>query len=649
MSDKKLKAADKTVQKMSREGLVEQNLSTGATERVSKREQDFKVGGSSDKQKPAEQPRPAISQSHANVQTAAAAALHKPDTPRTNNPRAAPVTQSAATGKPSDHEHKPRIKPDAQDTGAATVNPPAAPSGDTPTVKYTRESKLRHAEATVEKTDKKLEKVRKKQPHKKRLVSEKVLDEKTQKPKTRLYFEDVPAAAKKSKLITSGVKAAGGMAALGVHRKLYQAEYDNAGVKAAHRSEMAGETALRAANRYRRARPQRLAKKAVRLEKKAAKAQANLRFEKAVKKNPALAKQSALRKFMHKKKLQRKYIKQAQKQAKKAAKKTAEETAKTTKRLVLFIARHPIATLIIAGLLILILCFQSCMNSGFIMIGGVGSTFSGFYPAQDYDINQAELYYTEKETNLQIAAKKLETDNPGYDEYRYVGETSHDPFELMAYLSAVYGEFTFNTVKPHLDALFNEQYVLSSREITETRTDADGNEYEVKILEITVTNQPLARLTAPKMNDEQTQMYLTYLYTHGGRFYFAPPVVGWTAKQSDRYGWRVHPITGAKDFHDAADIALPVGTPVYAVQNGTVTAAGTDGGYGIRVIVESSDGLKSLYAHLDRVSVRVGQTVEYGTEIGRSGNTGTSTGAHLHLSVYKNGQSLNPAFFVDPG
>ena|GEM_PF-2329388 len=675
MPDKRYQAKDKTVQKMSRDGLVEQNLSTGTTERVSKREQDFQVSGSSDKQKnPQAQQHPRVTPSgNGNVQTVAAA-LHKTTAP-TANPRAAPGSQenprvhsektgtatgAPATGKPDTSKppgHKPRLKIDEPDAGTAST--PAAPAtankppGDTPTVKYTRESKLRHAEATVTKTDKKLDAVRKKQPHKKRLVSELVTDEKTQKVKKRLHFEDVPTAAKKPRLITEGVKAVGGMAALGIHRKLYQAERDNTGLAAAHKGEMAAETGLRAANRYRRARPQRMAKKAVKLEKQATKARANLRFEKAVKKNPALAKQSALRRFMHKKKLQRQYIKQAQKKAKKAAKKAAKETANTTKRIVMFVARHPIATLIIAGLLILILTFQSCMNSGFVMMGGMGGAVGGFYPAQDYDINQAELYYTEKETDLTLQAKKLETDNPGYDEYRYIGETSHDPHELISYLCAVYGEFTFNAVKPHLDTLFNEQYTLSSREITETRTRTkdDGNteEYEYKIFEITITNKTLFQVTAPKMNDEQTQMYYTYLFTRGGHFYYAPPVEGWTTKISDNYGWRVHPISGAKELHDGTDIALPEGTPVYSVQNGKVTLAGNNGGYGICVIVESSDGMKSLYGHLNSVCVSVGQSVDYGTEIGKSGNTGTSTGPHLHLSVYINGQAMNPAFFVDPG
>ena len=639
MADKKMQASEKKVQKMSRDGLVEQNLATGEKQRVTNRAQDFKLGESADQRTPQPKSTPA-------------AATHKSNLPSadTANPRAAPEIpsqQAAATSKPA-------VRHDKPDAGAAptpaapfTVNKP--PSDTTPAVKYTRESKLRHAEAKVESTERQLDAVRKKQPHKKRLVSEIVTDEKTQKVKSRLHFEDVPVANKKPRLITSGVKAVGGMAALGVHRKLYQAERENVGVQAAHKSELAAETTLRAANRYRRARPQRLAKKAVKLEKKAVKARANLRFEKALKKNPALAKQNALRKFLSKKKLQRQYIKKAQKQAKKAAKKAAKESAKTTQRIIMFIGRHPIATLIIAALLIVILTFQSCMNSGFVMMSGTGGALGSFYPAQDYDINQAELYYTEKETDLTLQAKKLETDNPGYDEYRYIGEASHNPYELMAYLSAVYGEFTFNAVKPQLDALFNEQYTLSSAEITETRTNEDGEEYECKIFEITIANIPLSQVTATKMNEEQTQMYLVYLFSRGGHFYFASPLEAWATKITDGYGWRVHPISGVKELHDGTDIAIPIGTPVHSVQAGIVTLAGDNGGYGTCVVIEGSDGMKSLYGHLDRVSVRVGQRVEFGTEIGKSGNTGTSTGAHLHLSVYIGGQAMNPAFFVDPG
>jgi murein DD-endopeptidase MepM/ murein hydrolase activator NlpD len=136
----------------------------------------------------------------------------------------------------------------------------------------------------------------------------------------------------------------------------------------------------------------------------------------------------------------------------------------------------------------------------------------------------------------------------------------------------------------------------------------------------------------------------------GGHFYFSSPVSeGWLAKVSSGYGWRADPNTGAKALHDGADVALPVGTAVLAAQNGKVTLAGANGDYGYCVIIESADGLKSLYGHLDSVSVRVGQTVTRGAEIGKSGNTGNSMGPHLHLSVYKNGQSINPLFFVDSG
>jgi len=288
------------------------------------------------------------------------------------------------------------------------------------------------------------------------------------------------------------------------------------------------------------------------------------------------------------------------------------------------------------------------MNSGFVMMGGGGAAFGGFYPAQDYDINQAELYYTEKETDLLFQAKKLETDNLGYDEYRYIGEASHDPHELVAYLCAVYGEFVFNDITQQLDALFDEQYTLSSEEITETRTDDEGEEYEYTILEITITKIPMETLTASKMDEEEKELYAAYLETRGGHFYFSPPFSGWTNLVTSNYGWRVSPTDETKELHDGTDIALPTGTSVYSAQDGIVTHAGNNGGYGICVIIENEDGLKSLYAHLDSVSVSVGQSVDYGEAIGKSGDSGNSTGPHLHFSVYINGQAMNPVFFTDP-
>ena len=100
---------------------------------------------------------------------------------------------------------------------------------------------------------------------------------------------------------------------------------------------------------------------------------------------------------------------------------------------------------------------------------------------------------------------------------------------------------------------------------------------------------------------------------------------------SSRFGWRTHPLTGARRFHSGLDIAAPSGSPVVATGAGTVISAGWNGGYGKAVIIQHSDTQQTLYGHLSEVSVQAGQTIAQGTVIGLVGSTGNSTGPHLHF------------------
>ena len=96
------------------------------------------------------------------------------------------------------------------------------------------------------------------------------------------------------------------------------------------------------------------------------------------------------------------------------------------------------------------------------------------------------------------------------------------------------------------------------------------------------------------------------------------------------------------------DIAVPTGTNVYATHDGTVTQAAYDSHYGNYVVLEL-DGYTTKYAHMETVSVSTGQTVEKGTIIGTTGNTGNSTGSHLHIECLYNGEYYNPLFYFDVG
>lgn len=120
------------------------------------------------------------------------------------------------------------------------------------------------------------------------------------------------------------------------------------------------------------------------------------------------------------------------------------------------------------------------------------------------------------------------------------------------------------------------------------------------------------------------------------------PVEG--VRVSSRFGFRTHPITKKKKFHEGMDIPKPWGTPVYPARSGTVVEAGWHGGYGQLITIRHTDGFTTRYGHLSKILVNVGQFVHRGkTMIGRVGSTGLSTGPHLHWEVRTpNGKALNP-------
>jgi len=115
------------------------------------------------------------------------------------------------------------------------------------------------------------------------------------------------------------------------------------------------------------------------------------------------------------------------------------------------------------------------------------------------------------------------------------------------------------------------------------------------------------------------------------------------------YGWRIDPIYRTPKFHTGMDFSAKVGTDVYATGNGTVSFSGWRQGYGNTIIIDHGFGYQTLYAHLHGFNARVGQNVTRGEVIGYVGNTGKSTGAHLHYEVLVKGVNDNPAkyYFMD--
>lgn len=113
------------------------------------------------------------------------------------------------------------------------------------------------------------------------------------------------------------------------------------------------------------------------------------------------------------------------------------------------------------------------------------------------------------------------------------------------------------------------------------------------------------------------------------------------------FGWRTHPISGTRKFHYGVDLAAPTGTKIYATRAGTVdTASYQAGGAGNYVQINHGDGYRSVYMHMTRYVVKVGQHVSQGQLIGYCGSTGGSTGPHLHFGISYNGTYVNPANYI---
>lgn len=115
------------------------------------------------------------------------------------------------------------------------------------------------------------------------------------------------------------------------------------------------------------------------------------------------------------------------------------------------------------------------------------------------------------------------------------------------------------------------------------------------------------------------------------------------------YGSRLDPVYGTTKFHEGMDFAAPIGTPIYATGKGTVTNAGWESGYGNTVEIDHGYGYMTRYAHMSKITARPGQKVERGDKIGEIGNTGKSTGPHLHYEVRLKGVPQNPVnyYFYD--
>ncbi len=122
----------------------------------------------------------------------------------------------------------------------------------------------------------------------------------------------------------------------------------------------------------------------------------------------------------------------------------------------------------------------------------------------------------------------------------------------------------------------------------------------------------------------------------------------WPAKGyiTSDFGPRSSPFGRGGDFHNGVDIKVPTGSPVFAPGAGRVTEADTMHGYGLRVVIAHDFGVETVFAHLQKAEVKPGQMVKRGQLIGLSGNSGRTTGAHLHYEVHLHGAPVNPRQYL---
>ena len=320
-----------------------------------------------------------------------------------------------------------------------------------------------------------------------------------------------------------------------VHGKLYEVEHENVGTEGAHRSELAAESVYRFGRRkLRKAIREHPAKAVERAESKHIKATADYYYRKTVEEHPEMQEGGAVSRYLQKQKIKRQYAKQAREAARqtaKAAEGTASVTGKLVEKVSAYIKEHPGGLLLLLAAFLLLVVLQSCMSSLVTVGNGVaGAIGASTYAAEDTDLLGAEAAYCALEDELQRYLDTY-TRTHDYDEYHFDLDTiEHDPYVLLSIVCALHeGEWTLDEVRGTLQMLFDRQYILTEDVVVEvryrtvTRTDSEGNDYEVEvpynyyICYVTLENFNLSHVPVYMMSEAQLSMYALYMSTLGNR------------------------------------------------------------------------------------------------------------------------------------
>ena len=330
------------------------------------------------------------------------------------------------------------------------------------------------------------------------------------------------------------------------HQSVRNADQDNnSGVEAAHFTEGSAEGAARAGFRFQYGRKLRQYKKLERLEKKANKDAVDSIFAERMKSDPQ-AGSNLFSRWRQKQAIKKEYA--AAKAGAAAAENTASGTAKAaqgtvsiTEKAFQFVQSHSHIIIGIAAVGLLVLVIAGSVSSCSVLINGGGNVVLGTsYTAEDEDLKGVETDYTKLEDKLRKQIDRIETDHPGYDEYRYnLAEIGHNPYELASLLTVEFENYTRSQVQARLQSIFEAQYELKLEEKVEIRTRKETRvgyrynpitgtghtytyqvtvQYEYKILNVTLLNRGVDYVARNSgLTDDQLQRYEVTLECRGNR------------------------------------------------------------------------------------------------------------------------------------
>ena len=330
------------------------------------------------------------------------------------------------------------------------------------------------------------------------------------------------------------------------HQSVRNADQDNnSGVEAAHFTEGSAEGAARAGSRFQYGRKLRQYKKLERLEKKADKDAVDSIFTERMKSDPQAA-SNFFSRWRQKRAIKKEYA--AAKAGAAATENTAAGTAKAaqgtasiTEKAFQFVQSHSHIIIGIAAVGLLVLVIAGSVSSCSVLINGGGNVVLGTsYTAEDEDLKGVETDYTKLEDKLRKQIDRIESDHPGYDEYRYnLAEIGHNPYELASLLTVEFENYTRSQVQARLQSIFEAQYELKLEEKVEIRTRKETRvgyrynpitgtghtytyqvtvQYEYKILNVTLLNRGVDYVARNSgLTDDQLQRYEVTLECRGNR------------------------------------------------------------------------------------------------------------------------------------